>query len=496
MKLVRNSILLLALALLLTGCGREPVSEPPVPDTGLDLASARIDAEVTAGEIMAASGWEFDPEVPVPDRVSDIDTKCFGHLIDFSREMLAGDVAHYTFLLQIGPGEFDRIKVHRVVKERRPFQPIRTRHAIFLQHGDAVGFVKFLYGQAAPSVPDDHAAAIYLAQHDIDVWGIDQNWVLVPEETAGFGFMQDWGMDNQIENLHTGLAVARYTRLFTGNGFRKMHLLGYSSGGWLGFAYLNAEATIPYGHRHVKGYVNADALYKYGPDDEAGRQLNCDDAAYFVEERASGVYEWWVGFAEVGELALSDPDGDSPIFEGFTNQEVGLYFGCAGWRDYPLNPWWHYWGGVFDGDPEDPETMPIDTRFLPKEWSFEFMATAASWQSNAFFLDYNLISCDEEDVPWDDHLAEINVPVLNLGGAGALAPSALHTLGLLGSTDVQHVIVQMLPDDQKFEDFGHIDIWTATEAPELVWAPLLDWITSHNGRGVGDDDYPLVIGME
>jgi hypothetical protein len=496
--LARRLLLLLFVPVLLAaGCQHDPASSPVAPgDPFSGFLTDGIDVQLAAAEIVALSGWDTHPDATLPDRLNDLQTKDFGLILDWSREVVCGDIVHYEWLLQVGPGQYDQIKVHRVVKELIPQRPIRTANAIFLQHGDAVGFVKFMFGQAAPSVPDDHAVAIYLAQNDVDVWGIDQNWVLVPEETTDFGFMQDWGMDNQMSNLRIALAIARHSRSYTANTFNKMHLLGYSSGAWLGFAFLNAEAVIPDRHRHVKGFINADAYYKSGPDNEEGRLLNCDDAAYFAEERANGVYEWWVGFVEVGESALNDPNGDSPYFEGFTNRQVALYFGCAGWRDYPLNEWWHYWGGYFDGDPEDPFSLPYDTRFLPDTWMFEFMTMASPWQSNRFLFDYVTIQCDEEDVPWDENLALIDVPILNLGGAGGLAPTAWYTLDLLGSTDIEHVIVQLLPDEQKFEDFGHIDIFTATQAAELVWQPMLEWIVSRPDRSGDDSPQDLRVGME
>jgi hypothetical protein len=495
--LVRRLLLLMIIpALLATGCQHDPVSAPREQAEPLfGLAPSGFDAQLAAAEITAVSGWETDPEVVLPQHLQDLDTKSVGVILDWSRTVLVGNIVHHEYLVQVGPGEFDRIKIHRVVKERRPHQPIKTKHALFLQHGDAVGFVEFLFGPGAPSVPIDHAVAIYLAQHDVDVWGIDQNWVLVPDDVGDFGFMQHWGIDNQIENLGAGLAVARYTRLQTGNGFRKMHLLGYSSGSWVGFAYLNAEAVIPYGHRHVKGFINADGYYKAGPDNENGRLLSCGDAEYFGEMLADGSYEWWVGFAEIGEGALNDPDGDSGV-EGLTNRELALEFGCANWRYYPLTEWWHYWGAYFDGDPEDPDSPAVDTRFLPDTWIFEFLATASPWQPVRFLRDYTAIDCGEENVPWDDNLALIDVPVLNLGAAGGLAPAAHYTLSLLGSTDIEHVIVQLLPDEQRYEDFGHVDIFTSPQAVGLVWQPLLDWIVSRPGRYGDDGGQALVMEMQ
>jgi len=179
--------------------------------------------------------------------------------------------------------------------------------------------VKFLFGAATPSAPDDHALAIFLAENGVDVWGIDQNWILVPEETTDFGFMENWGFDNQIYNLRTALALARNLRLYTNNEADRMNFLGYSSGGWLGFAYINDEAGRHPSERHVKGFVNADALYKAGPDNQGSIEMSCNDVEYYAGEIANGVYGYWIGFIEVGELALTDPDGESPIFPGFTN---------------------------------------------------------------------------------------------------------------------------------------------------------------------------------
>jgi len=479
------STILLVLFAFVAGCQHDPVAGP---DPATSPASD-AEAELVAAEIMAVSGWPVAPDAALSGVATDRTAKDLVQFRDWSREELVPGIFHYWYEIQFGPTEYDRIRLHRVIREQPGGRPIQTPHAIFLQHGDAVGFAKFLFGAVTPSAPDDHAAAILLAQQDIDVWGIDQNWVLVPVDVPDFGFMQDWGMDNQIANLRLAMAAARYTRYASGAGFGKLPLLGYSSGGWLATAYVNDEAVLPAHRRHAGGLVIADAYYEIGPDNPEGMAVNCGDAAAIEEELAAGIYEWWVGFEEVGRFALEDPDGDSPLFEGFTNQQVALYFGCAGFRDYPLNAWWHYWGGIFDGDPQDPGSLPIDTRFLPRAWAFEFMTTASPWQAQAFFYDYSRISCDQYEVPWDDNLAAITVPVLNLGGAGGLAPSAQYTLDMLGSTDIEQIIVQQLPDDQRFEDYGHIDIWTALDAPTLVWLPLADWTVRHSGADA--DQFPL-----
>lgn len=181
----RCCLLAACLLILLAGCEHDPVV---APDGVAELASPWVDPQLAADQIVAMSGWEFAEDAVRPDAPAD---KCVPVVISMERVDLLHGIAHYTYLLQVGPGAHDRIALHRVVKEQNPRRPIRTAKTLFLQHGDAVGFRKFLYGTYAPSVPDDHSVAIYLAQRNVDVWGIDQNWVLVPGETTDFLFMRD-----------------------------------------------------------------------------------------------------------------------------------------------------------------------------------------------------------------------------------------------------------------------------------------------------------------
>lgn len=64
----------------------------------------------------------------------------------------------------------------RVVKERRPGRPIHTHKSIFMQHGSSKDFVgMWLPGLTSETTPDDFGMGVYLAQHGVDVWGIDQS---------------------------------------------------------------------------------------------------------------------------------------------------------------------------------------------------------------------------------------------------------------------------------------------------------------------------------
>jgi hypothetical protein len=87
--------------------------------------------------------------------------------------------------------------------------------------------------------------------------------------------------------------------------------------------------------------------------------------------------------------------------------------------------------------------------------------------------------CGEADLPYDDNLALINVPVYYVGAGGGFGEFGLDTLARLGSADVTTNVVILYGPEGRPVDFGHADIFLADNAKELVWKPLYDWIVSH-----------------
>jgi len=82
-------------------------------------------------------------------------------------------------------------------------------------------------------------------------------------------------------------------------------------------------------------------------------------------------------------------------------------------------------------------------------------------------------------VPFDDHLADITVPVLYVGAGGGFGAFGVYTTTLLGSTDVSIHLTTLVPPADRIEDFGHVDLFLADDAAALVWQPILDWLQSH-----------------
>lgn len=90
--------------------------------------------------------------------------------------------------------------------------------------------------------------------------------------------------------------------------------------------------------------------------------------------------------------------------------------------------------------------------------------------------------CGAADVPFDDHLGDIEVPILYLGAGGGLGTHGQHMARLTGSDDVmQHIM--SAPGIPRLLDYGHADLVMAEDASDLAWNPLRDWLVAHHVRG-------------
>jgi hypothetical protein len=94
-------------------------------------------------------------------------------------------------------------------------------------------------------------------------------------------------------------------------------------------------------------------------------------------------------------------------------------------------------------------------------------------------VDADQLICGTFDTPFDDHLAQVTVPILHVGPKGGFGPSAYASTMLTASRDVTTITVQRLADADEAMDFGHGDTVLAREAETLVWRPILDWIMAH-----------------
>jgi len=394
------------------------------------------------------------------------------------RRDLGGGIAEYTYVLRVGPGTYDAIGLHRVVREQAPFRPVHTNRALLLTHGDIWGF------EAAFLSNPSHSLPVFLAGNNVDVWGIDLRWVRVPATVTDFTFMKDWGIERDAQDVEVALTVARAVRIATGNGLGRMTLLGWSRGGIIGYAVVNGETAVPPAFRNVGAFIPVDIYLK--TNDAGFRQAACTRYAAEKALLDAGTYVATSGTTvqALGNLAVTAPAGSSPVFPSLTNEQAGLLAGEATFVFFPPDqqpvPSYHFTGGTFASTPL-PSGLPVPTGLLysSKPVWFKELQGASPFQAERELADSDAAICGAPDVPFDDHLAQITLPVLYIGAGGGFGQYGVYTTTLLGSRDVTTHIVHLTPDSARLADFGHADLFLGTNAQTLVWQTILGWVRTH-----------------
>lgn len=393
------------------------------------------------------------------------------------RRALTADIAEYRVAVRVGPGPHDVIGLHRVVRERAPHVPAPAGQAVMMLHGDIWDFhAAFLAcGGGAPEA----SVAVYLAQHDLDVWGVDLGWTLVPAGTADLSFMAGWGFARDTRDLGLALGLARAVRRLSGQGAGPIHLLGWSRGAQLGYVYVAAEAGAPPAQRHVGGFIPVDVYLR--SDDPSVREGARQRYEAAVAQIAAGSYASGGGLkiAALGELAKADPGAPSadPAFPGLTNAQIAMLVGGATYLlvQPPPVPLYHHTGGRWDTE----AGIVTDLAYTaPARW-FDFLSRSRPYQPWRMLADAEALVCDDPriaEAPMEVHLEQIAVPVLYVAAGGGYGRSGEHTVSLLGSSDVTVHMVSRYPEEQRLFEAGHADIFHGNEAAALFWEPILSWI--------------------
>jgi pimeloyl-ACP methyl ester carboxylesterase len=391
-------------------------------------------------------------------------------VVSFTRQSLTDHIAHYRLLVRVGSGPFDVVGLNRIVRERHPGVAVRTSSAMFFVHGAGNGFFDSLVNRSKSG-----GLALYLAHHDIDVWGMDLRWVQIPREQTEFSFLKAWDFGTHVSDIRTATRAARHMRWLTGQQFDRLILSGHSLGASLAYATANAEATDPPSERDVRGLIPIDTVFQVSPDRPQIRAIFCGVEANYRALLDAGAYTLnSLQPLTAASLAQTDPDSPSALQPTLTNRQFALslasspVFGPgAALRHHN----WSIW--------RDSLGRPSDGRYSRTPVILEAMAHLAPWRSRATMIDYFGIPCGTADRPYDDHLAEITVPVLYIGTAGGMGKDGLYVNTLLGSANVTELLIQLLPDDQASDDFAHVDVFTADVARRLVWKPIRHWLARH-----------------
>lgn len=392
-------------------------------------------------------------------------------LKNMEREDLGNGIAHYTFEMKLGNGEFDVVRIHRVVRESRPYHPVKTKSDIFMVHGSIQDFDDIFLTAGAENINAKTSMPFYLATKNTDVWGIDLGWNLVPADITDFSFMKDWGVDRDAFHTMMAMSVARIVRCMSGQGLKKLNLLGFSYGLVVAYDAAGIETQMHPLFRNIKGLVTVDHVMKYAPEDEEFRLNACKDATEIKELMDNGIYQYDAGqtFIFLGSMAMNAPDDPSPIpdFAGLTNKQVMLLLGSMTFvSGNPNAPFWHFVGGDLD-----------DLFYTDFDRWLNLAVELAAYQPQYQLYEGAVCACDEEDVGIDDHLGEIKVPIFYLGTEGGMGTLGEYTTSLTASTDVTHYTVSV--NENRMVDYGHADIFMGRDADELVWDKLYSWLIDH-----------------
>src|SRR5215472_4534981 len=395
--------------------------------------------------------------------------------IQVVRQQIVDHIYEYSYVISTGNGPHDHVGVHRVVQEENG-QPRHCDQAIFMVHGDGWNFTNaFLRGGSSPdSLP------VFLAHRGVDVWGIDLGWTLVPDDTTDLTFMRHWGLQRDIDDLEQALSFARSVRTQTGSPNNQLVLLGWSRGGWTCYGLLNQESQERIEQRNVRAYIPVDTSLKI--QDPAIKATICGWADSTAADLAAGIYAYnREVFIQVGQLAITDPNGVSPIFgPPYTNLDASLTVGAATYQINGLNffaEFYHFVGGTFPGGNiwGIPDGLVYTTI---SDWN-NFLASASPFEAVRMEHDTYTISCGDTRTPFDNHLHDITVPVLYVGAGGGFGSNGEFTQTLLGSQDVSSHIVSFYPPEQAAFDFGHVDLFYGQGADDLVWSPIYQWLSRH-----------------
>jgi hypothetical protein len=280
-------------------------------------------------------------------------------------------------------------------------------------------------------------------------------------------------MDTAVSDARIGLRIARVARWLGGHGHQRLHVVGFSRGVWAAMALANAEATEPPLRRDVGGLIPIDGSFKGDPANQAWREANCADYAWYQDMLAAGTYGEDTSFLQmVGQLALDAPNEPSPFDPSVSNEQFAIRFGVSA-LGVPGMEWYHFAAGTFDG------TVPTGMVYTDPHLFFVSFTKVFGYNPALYLSDAASVTCDEIDVPWDDHISEVRVPFFYVGAAGGFGTVGEYLTQIVGSSDVGSLIVRERPPEEVELDVGHTDTFQSDEASELFWKPILTWIRAH-----------------
>src|SRR5690348_806717 len=108
--------------------------------------------------------------------------------LSVTRTQISGDVYRYEYVVRVGNTPNAQLHINRVVRERAPWQPRRSATSVMMLHGDFATF-------ASNFAPGPQGLAPWLAERNVDVWGVDRRWAHAADDISDFAGM---GLDQEL----------------------------------------------------------------------------------------------------------------------------------------------------------------------------------------------------------------------------------------------------------------------------------------------------------
>lgn len=348
-----------------------------------------------------------------------------------------GDLTVSTKIIQVGPGPFDKIRIHRITKNICGCQPA----SVVLMPGSNSDFDTSFQKMAT-----------FLASRNIDVWGIDFRYSFVPDNTdsnpyclvTDCSFFRDQNTNLHLSDLDI---VVKMAELTSRDG--KVFVGGWSQGAYFAYRYAINNPNL-------KGIIPIDIVYNLDPTlTDIADKTRADIAMRMTKINSGIYYEDVLASKFIAYQTLTNPDGPSTIIPGLTNKQVALLAATATYQ-FGVNPIpnYRYNQGDLTG------LKYTDLNFVMQQ----------GLKLNNF---QSILLITELRQQWlIPEIPNITVPILYVGAEFGFSSFGLYTPNMIHTTnpDVGTYIVP---------DYGHADLMYSNTGESDVWNTIYEWIRRH-----------------
>jgi pimeloyl-ACP methyl ester carboxylesterase len=379
--------------------------------------------------------------------------KVEGWTITVNRGSITGnpDLVEYVWTANRPPGGlYDKIAVHRVVRADGKF----GQDVVFILPGTLMSGEQIIHmrkdGVQYVIPNENYSIALYLARRGFDVYTIDYRTHFVPFAESDQAFMLNWGWDAWLGDIKAAVNLIKAV-----SSVCKIYIAGESFGGGAAMNYASL-----YWKEDLKGIILLDPAYCQVAA-KRGEETNTYNLTKAIEEMTT------VGIYISGVLCSYSMSFDTSIFQYAlahpeqTDLWAGLMYGL-------------YLGGYVN---------PFDYPWSQPLLALAFMATLDNywpsmlWLESFAYMDW--VDCPYLPYDFDDHFAEIDVPVIGFVDErywpviAAIDPN----FGLYGK--IVNGVANPDLTGIFLEGHGHLDVYVGTYSRERVNEPTYQWLLDH-----------------